>query len=182
MRMIGRTMLVLGLVGLAACSNPDRFGPGGGMGEGFGPGGAGMNGGFNGTGSVTQGTLDPSSPGYFKETVGDRVLFAVDQSTISDGARQTLSAQAQWLTSNPGYTAIIEGHADEQGTREYNLALGARRAASVRDFLVSQGVSAGRLETLTYGKERPIEVCSTESCYAKNRRAVTVVAAGAMTS
>ncbi len=163
------------LLGLAACSSPDRFGPGG-------PGDAtGLydpnNPGF-GNGSVTTGPLDPGSAEYFQQSVGDRVLFAVDQSSISPEARSTLMAQANWLNSNPGYTAIIEGHADEQGTREYNLALGARRASSARDFLVSQGVSAARLRTVTYGKERPIEVCSTESCYAQNRRAVTVVASG----
>jgi peptidoglycan-associated lipoprotein len=80
---------------------------------------------------------------------------------------------------NPGYAAIIEGHADEQGTREYNLALGARRAAAVQNFLISQGVAANRLRTISYGKERPLEVCSEEACYAKNRRAVTVLSAGA---
>ena len=76
------------------------------------------------------------------------------------------------------YTALIEGHADEQGTREYNLALGARRAASVQAYLISRGVSASRLNTISYGKERPIEICSNESCYAQNRRAVTVLSAG----
>lgn len=174
MPMIGKSLLLLGLLGLAACSNPSRFGPG--TADGTGPGA------FPGADGISQGALDPSSTAYFNQTIGDRVLFQVDQSTLNDGARQTLQGQARWLTQNPEYTAIIEGHADEQGTREYNLALGARRAASVRDFLVSQGVSAGRLETLTYGKERPIEVCSTEDCYAKNRRAVTVIAAGGLTS
>ncbi len=80
--------------------------------------------------------------------------------------------------TNPEYTAIIEGHADEQGTREYNVALGARRANAVQEYLVSRGVAANRLRTVSYGKERPIEICSTEVCYAKNRRAVTVVTAG----
>ncbi|QFU07388.1 Outer membrane lipoprotein Omp16 precursor [Rhodobacteraceae bacterium THAF1] len=180
MRIATKTLMVLGVLALGACSNPDRFGAGGPM-DAMGN-GAGMNGGLGTTAGVTQGALDPSSPAYFSETVGDRVLFAVDQSTLNDAGRQALSAQAQWLNSNPSYTAIVEGHADEQGTREYNLALGARRAASARDFLVSQGVSAARLRTVTYGKERPIEVCSTEACYAQNRRAVTVIAAGAATS
>ena len=90
-----------------------------------------------------------------------------------------MAAQAQWLNTNPEYTAVIQGHADEQGTREYNLALGARRAASAREYLVAQGVLASRLRTVTFGKERPIEICSQEACYAKNRRAVTVIAAGA---
>ncbi len=157
---------------VSACTNASRFGgPASGIG---GPGGVG---GF-GTDTIGQGTLDPASPGYFQQTVGDRVLFAVDQSTLTDIGRTTLSGQAQWLNSNPEYTAIVEGHADEQGTREYNLALGERRAAAARDYLVSQGVNATRLRTVTYGKERPIEICSVESCYAKNRRAVTVIAAG----
>ena len=186
MRIAGKIILIAGVAALAACSNPDRFGAGGpmdgaGMGAGAGA-GVGVGTGLGTTPGVTQGALDPSSPQYFSQTVGDRVLFAVDQSTLSDTGRQTLTAQAQWLNANPSYTAIVEGHADEQGTREYNLALGARRAASARDFLVSQGVASTRLRTVTYGKERPIEVCSTEECYAKNRRAVTVIAAGGLTS
>jgi peptidoglycan-associated lipoprotein len=80
--------------------------------------------------------------------------------------------------TNTDYTVIIEGHADEQGTREYNLALGARRADEARSYLVSRGVSAGRMQVLSYGKERPIEVCSEESCYARNRRSVTVITSG----
>jgi peptidoglycan-associated lipoprotein len=110
--------------------------------------------------------------------VGDRVLFAVDQSTLSPAAMATLDQQAQWLRANPEYTALIEGHADEQGTREYNLALGARRASAVNDYLVANGVPASRLRTISYGKERPIEICSEESCYRQNRRAVTVISAG----
>ena len=123
---------------------------------------------------------DPASPAYFQASVGDRVLFLVDQSTLTDEARLVLNGQAQWLSTNSDYQAVIEGHADEQGTREYNLALGARRANAVREYLVTQGVAASRLKTVTYGKERPIEICSTESCYAKNRRSVTVLAAGAI--
>jgi peptidoglycan-associated lipoprotein len=121
---------------------------------------------------------DPTSIAYFNQVVGDRVLFAVDQSTLDPQAEATLDGQAQWLLSNTEYAVLIEGHADEQGTREYNLALGARRAASVRDYLVSQGVPAGRLSTISYGKERPLEICSDESCYRQNRRAVTVVSFG----
>lgn len=121
---------------------------------------------------------DPTSIAYFNEVVGDRVLFAVDQSTLDAQARSTLDGQAQWLLSNTEYAVLIEGHADEQGTREYNLALGARRASAVRDYLVSQGVPASRLSTISYGKERPIEICSEESCYRQNRRAVTVVSFG----
>ncbi len=89
----------------------------------------------------------------------------------------TLLGQANWLLENDDYNAVIEGHADEQGTREYNLALGARRASAVKEFLVSRGVAASRLNTVSYGKERPIEICSAEACYAQNRRAVTVLKA-----
>jgi peptidoglycan-associated lipoprotein len=89
-----------------------------------------------------------------------------------------LVGQARWLTSNPDYIVTIEGHADEQGTREYNLALGARRANAAREFLISQGVAGSRLQVVSYGKERPLEICSNEACYAKNRRAVTVLAGG----
>lgn len=125
------------------------------------------------------GVNDPSSPAYFNQVIGDRVLFAVDQSTLSSEAQAVLAGQAQWLLSNPEFTALIEGHADEQGTREYNLALGARRASAVREYLVSQGVPDSRLRTISYGKERPIQICSTEACYSQNRRAVTVISAGA---
>lgn len=123
---------------------------------------------------------DPSSVAYFNATVGDRVLFSVDQFTLTPEGETVLAAQASWLAANPDYAAVIEGHADEQGTREYNLGLGARRAAAVQNFLISQGVAPGRLKTVTYGKERPIEVCSSEACYQQNRRAVTVLNAGTL--
>ncbi len=121
---------------------------------------------------------DPTSPAHFQQVVGDRVLFAVDQSTLSPQAQATLDAQANWLLANPDFIATIEGHADEQGTREYNIALGARRATAVQEYLVGKGLRASRLQTVSYGKERPIEICSDEACYAKNRRAVTVLATG----
>ena len=165
-----KSLLLIAALALSACNNPDRYGAGG-------AGGAGGQGGID-----TTGLGDPSNPAsiaYFNQSVGDRVLFEVDQSTLTPAARTVLAAQAQWLLTNAGYAAIIEGHADEQGTREYNLALGARRAASVQNFLISQGVPANRLRTISYGKERPLEVCSEEACYAQNRRAVTVLAAGA---
>jgi peptidoglycan-associated lipoprotein len=126
------------------------------------------------------GSSDPSSPQYFSQTIGDRVLFEVDQFTLTSSARQVLDGQAQWLMTNSNYTAVIEGHADEQGTREYNLALGSRRANAVREYLVTRGVPSGRLQTVTFGKERPIAICSDESCYSQNRRAVTVIATGAL--
>ena len=121
---------------------------------------------------------NPSSVGYFNQTIGDRVLFLVDQSTLTPEATQILDAQANWLLEYTQYTATIEGHADEQGTREHNLALGARRASSVKNYLVSRGVADNRVETITYGKERPLEICSNEACWSKNRRAVTLVASG----
>jgi peptidoglycan-associated lipoprotein len=135
--------------------------------------------GANGAAGLDGAASDPTSPAYFNTVVGDRVLFAVDQSTLSPAAMATLDQQASWLMSNPEYTALIEGHADEQGTREYNLALGARRASSVRDYLVAAGVPDGRLRTISYGKERPLEICSEEACYMQNRRSVTVLSAGA---
>jgi len=138
-------------------------------------GGAGADGAAGANGAAS----DPTSPAYFNTVVGDRVLFAVDQSTLSPTAMATLDQQAAWLMANPEYTALIEGHADEQGTREYNLALGARRASSVRDYLVSAGIPDTRLRTISYGKERPLEICSDESCYMQNRRGVTVLSAGA---
>ncbi|MGR3695680.1 MAG: peptidoglycan-associated lipoprotein Pal [Sagittula sp.] len=177
MRNKTKIALFVALMALSACTS-NRFGRNGADGA-FGANG--LNGGVGaGAGAYAQGGVsDPRSPEYFQQTVGDRVLFAVDQSTLSGEARQILTAQARWLLDNPAYSAIIEGHADEQGTREYNLALGARRASSAREFLVSQGIAGNRLRTVSYGKERPLAVCSDESCYAKNRRAVTVIAAGA---
>lgn len=172
MSKITTIFLLIGALDLSACNNPDRYGAGGaGAGAGAGAGGIGMG----GLGDPS----DPNSPAYFAQTIGDKVLFAVDQSTISPEARMILSNQAMWLNQHPAYTAIIEGHADEQGTREYNLALGARRASAVQEFLIANGVAGNRLRTVSYGKERPLEVCSEEACYAKNRRAVTVISAGA---
>ncbi|MCA3509431.1 MAG: peptidoglycan-associated lipoprotein Pal [Rhodobacter sp.] len=171
MRSLSKALLLVAVLGLAACNNPDRFGAGG----------AGGMGGDGAGGIATTGLGDPSdpaSPAYFQQAVGDRVLFAVDQSTLTDAARTILTGQAAWLNANPDYAVIIEGHADEQGTREYNLALGARRASAVQDFLISQGVGPSRMRTVSYGKERPVEVCSDEACYAKNRRAVTVLQMG----
>ncbi|PJE37284.1 peptidoglycan-associated lipoprotein [Pseudooceanicola lipolyticus] len=127
-------------------------------------------------GAVVPGSVsDPTSPAYFNQTIGDRVLFAVDQSTLSPQAQTVLDGQAQWLLTNTDYIAVIEGHADEQGTREYNLALGARRANAAREYLISRGVAGNRLQVISYGKERPIEICSEEACYQQNRRAVTVL-------
>ncbi len=137
-------------------------------------------GGF-GAGAGAAGALDPTSPEYFRVSVGDRVFFETDSSALDPTAQATLARQAEWLAQNPGVAVTVEGHADERGTRAYNLALGARRAQAARDFLVAQGVPAGRLNTVSFGKERPVALCSNESCWSQNRRAVTVVA-GAPTS
>ena len=161
----------------AACTNPDRFGGAGA------DGGAGANGAGAGVPVAPiepTGANDPTSPLFFTQTIGDRVLFLVDSSTLTPAGQQTLSGQANWLKTNADFQAIIEGHADEQGTREYNLALGNRRANAVREFLVSQGVPSSRLRVISYGKERPIEVCASEACYSQNRRAVTVIAASGL--
>ncbi|MGJ8605715.1 MAG: peptidoglycan-associated lipoprotein Pal [Marivita sp.] len=169
MRLSAKLTMLLAVLALSACTNANRFdndsvdlNAATGQAGGFVPGSA----------------SDPSSPAYFQQTVGDRVLFAVDQSTLSPEARATLDGQVQWLRTNADYQAVIEGHADEQGTRAYNLALGARRANSVMEYLVAQGITSNRLRFVSYGKERPIEICSEESCYAKNRRAVTIISAG----
>ncbi|MDU8910419.1 peptidoglycan-associated lipoprotein Pal [Aestuariicoccus sp. MJ-SS9] len=173
MKHLTKTMLLVAALAASACTNAGRFdnGPGAGGGAGAGIGSDIIPGSAN----------DPTSTAYFQQTVGDRVLFAVDQSTLSPEAQFTLDGQAQWLITNTDYLAVIEGHADEQGTREYNLALGARRANAVMEYLVARGVPSSRLKFVSYGKERPIEVCSEESCYAKNRRAVTIISAGGLT-
>lgn len=160
MSSFGKAVLVVAGIALAGCTSADRFGGG--------TSGA-------GSGALANGASDPRSPQFFQQSVGDRVLFEVDQSTLTPLARTTLDGQANWLNTNTDFSAIIEGHADEQGTREYNLALGARRANAVLEYLVSRGVSPNRLRVVSYGKERPIEICSNEACYAKNRRAVTVI-------
>lgn len=171
MTLLPKALLLVAVFGLAACNNPDRYGAGG-----VDPNAT------AGAGIDTTGIGDPNNPNsvaYFNQTIGDRVLFAVDQSNLSDTARTVLAGQARWMQGNPDYAVIIEGHADEQGTREYNLALGARRASAVQNYLISQGVSASRLRTVSYGKERPLEICSDEACYSQNRRAVTVLSVGA---
>ena len=166
MALHSKVILMIAGLFLAACANPDRFGAGGGAG---------------GSGTVTPGSVsDPRSPAYFQEAIGDRVLFEVDQHTLRPEAIAILDQQAKWLMDNPEFNAVIEGHADEQGTSAYNLALSGRRANSVIEYLVSRGVSPARLKALPLGKERPIALCSDEACYAQNRRAVTVLVAGGL--
>jgi peptidoglycan-associated lipoprotein len=117
----------------------------------------------------------PGSQQDFVVNVGDRVFFDTDSSDLSEQARATLDKQAEWLNHYGQYAFTIEGHADERGTREYNIALGARRAQTVRDYLISRGVAAQRMRTISYGKERPVAVCDDISCWSQNRRAVTVL-------
>ena len=146
---------------LAACSSDktDADGLNGGANSGFGAGGAGT----------------PGSAQDFVVNVGDRVFFETDSSDLTSTATATLDKQSQWLNQYPRYSITIEGHADERGTREYNFALGARRSQTVRDYLASKGVSASRIKTTSFGKERPVAVCDDISCWSQNRRGVTVL-------
>jgi len=163
MRNLSRLLIIGMVLGLAACTNTGGYDDANSVD---------LN--NSGAGLVS----DQTSPAYFQQAIGDRVLFLVDQATLTDTARAVLDAQAGWLSLNTDYQAIIEGHADEQGTREYNLALGARRADAAREYLISRGVAGNRVKVVSYGKERPLEICSDESCYSQNRRAVTVLSGG----
>ena len=125
-------------------------------------------------------TATPGSERDFIVNVGDRVHFIVDQSTLTPEAQETLRRQAAWLRQYPGVAVQIEGHSDERGTREYNIALSARRASATQQFLIQQGVQPSRLSTVAYGKERPVALCDAESCWNQNRRAVTVITGGAV--
>lgn len=129
---------------------------------------------------VAEQTAVPGSERDFIVNVGDRIYFIVDQSTLTPEAQETLRRQAAWLRQYPTVTIQVEGHADERGTREYNIALSARRATATREFLVAQGIEPGRLSTIAYGKERPVALCDAESCWSQNRRAVTVITGGAV--
>lgn len=117
----------------------------------------------------------PGSAEDFVVNVGDRVFFELDSSAIGPEARTTLERQAFFLRKYPSVSVTVEGHCDERGTREYNLALGERRASAVRDYLVSLGIDPSRLTTISYGKERPVNPASTEQAWAENRRGVTVI-------
>ena len=125
--------------------------------------------------AAATGVATPGSEQDFVVNVGDRVFFEVDSSELTMQARSTLDKQAQWLQNYGNYTFTIEGHADERGTREYNIALGARRAQSARDYLASRGISPQRMRTVSFGKERPVAICNDISCWSQNRRAVTVL-------
>jgi peptidoglycan-associated lipoprotein len=117
----------------------------------------------------------PGSSQDFAQNVGDIVYFSTDSTDLTPEATQTLAGQARWLAQYPQYTITIEGHADERGTREYNIALGARRATTVRNYLAANGVNAQRIRTISFGKERPVAVCNDISCWSQNRRAQTVL-------
>ena len=154
------TALAGALLMLAACSSTPEPAPGG-------PGGPG------GVGGASR--FGPGSQQDLAATAGDRVFFAYDSADISPEAQQILQRQGAWLKRYPNVSVTIEGHTDERGTREYNLALGDRRANAARDYLQSRGIDPSRMQTISYGKERPAVVGDSETSYAQNRRAVTVV-------
>ena len=135
--------------------------------------------GMGGADGAMAGAAAPGSQQDFVVNVGDRVFFESDQTELSPQAMATLDKQSQWLQQYNRYSFTIEGHADERGTREYNIALGARRAQSVRSYLASRGIDPSRMRTISYGKERPVAVCNDISCWSQNRRAVTVLNASA---
>lgn len=162
-----------GLLLLAACSSPPpAAAPGAG-----GPGayGAIPPGGPGGPGGVSGGPIVPGSQADLKQNAGDRVFFATNRANISPQAEGTLRRQAAWLRHYPNVMVRIEGHADERGTREYNLALGARRAEAAKNVLVALGVSPSRISTISYGKDRPVVLGSNPEAWAQNRVAITVV-------
>jgi peptidoglycan-associated lipoprotein len=162
-RRLGIAALVLATLSMGACSSNKAAEDG--TGGGAGVFGAGAN--------------VPGSAQDFVVNVGDRVFFETDSTDLTSTATATLDKQAAWLSRYPRYTFLIEGHADERGTREYNFSLGARRGQAARDYLVSRGISSSRLRTVSYGKERPVAVCNDISCWSQNRRAVTVLDGGA---
>ena len=124
----------------------------------------------------------PGSEQDFATNVGDRIYFLVDQTDLTPEGQETLRKQAAWLQQYPNVMIQVEGHADERGTREYNISLSARRATATREFLIANGVAANRISSIAYGKERPVALCDAEQCWSQNRRAVTVITGGAKTS
>ena len=161
---IASTIAVVGLaLALGACAKKNQGLPDNASQLGLSAGGSGA-----GANGVTRGSTQD-----FTVNVGDRVFFTTDSASLTPQARTTLDKQAQWLAQYPNYTVRVEGHADERGTREYNLALGARRAAATRDYLAARGVPRGRISTTSFGKERPVATCDDISCWSQNRRAVT---------
>jgi peptidoglycan-associated lipoprotein len=155
---------VLALTLVVACSSKDKTETGGLGADGMGAGSA------NSDSKYAAGSQEE-----LIATVGDRVFFTVNSSALTDTAQTTLRRQAEWMKSNGNVNVTIEGHADERGTREFNLALGARRASAVQEFMNSLGVEGGRVKTISYGKEHPEVLGSDEASWSKNRRSVTVV-------
>ncbi len=137
--------------------------------------GAAASGGGAGGSGMSSSAVVPGSQEDLVANVGDRVFFDTDRSTVRPDGRATLDKQSAWLKQNPSTTITVEGHADERGTREYNLALGNRRATAVKNYLVATGINANRITTISYGKERPAVVGSNEQAWSQNRRGVTVV-------
>jgi peptidoglycan-associated lipoprotein len=179
----GVAVAVLASAALSACasSNPPEVGSRLGSDSDYADkGGRSDNSRYGGSNGVDRGQLGPVAA--FKAEAGDLVYFSSDSSDLTPEAQQTLASQARWLQQYPGQTVAIEGHADERGTREYNIALGARRATTVQRYLASQGVSAQRIRTISYGKERPVASCDDISCWSKNRRAQTTLGAAATAS
>jgi peptidoglycan-associated lipoprotein len=161
--MLPRLVALAGaLLMLAACSSTPEQPAAGPVGPG-------------GPGGISSSQYGPGSQQDLAATAGDRVFFAFDSSEISSEGQQILQRQAQWLQHYPNVAVTIEGHCDERGTREYNLALGERRATAAKNVLVAAGIPASRVSTISYGKERPIVPGSTEDAYAQNRVAITVV-------
>jgi peptidoglycan-associated lipoprotein len=150
---------------LAACASDEAANSGG----------ANAGGSSSTNNGITQGAVTPGSVEDFQQNVGDRVFFETDRYDLSAEAQSQLQKQAGWLKQYPAVTVTIEGHCDERGTREYNLALGERRANAVANYLTALGVDAGRLSVISYGKERPQCTESNEACWAQNRRGVTAV-------
>ena len=140
---------------------------------------ASMNPGFGSGANSVGGSAMPGTTQDFAINVGDRVYFDLDSYQISSEAYPRLDGQARWLQQYPQVTVRIEGNADERGTREYNLALGARRAESIRNYLINRGVSAARIDTISFGKERPIALGGNEDAFAQNRNGHTAIMAGA---
>ncbi len=167
---------VLAGLALAACETTSEDA---GSASGSGTGSAAGTGSSSGSSSVASRPLSGPEAGSQADlvtNVGDRVFFSLDSYSLSTDARATLEKQMQWLRQNQGVRVVIEGHADERGTREYNIAFGERRATAVRDYLVALGTDPNRIQTVSFGKERPVDPSSTESAWQKNRRGVMVVA------
>ena len=153
MRMIKAFAAIAAMIVMAACSSSEQ----------------------QAAAPATTTTIAPGSVADFRQNVGDRVFFDTDMSTIRDDGRTTLNRQAEWLKKYTNYPITIAGHCDERGTREYNLALGERRATAARNYLVALGIDAGRMQTISYGKERPAVLGSDEAAWAQNRRDVIVL-------